>query len=343
MKEELKQLKLDALKAIEDIKNSKVLEELEVQFLGRKNGEMTRLMKGLKDLEGDTKKAIGILANEVKKAIEGALGNKRQEITQVEWEEKLKTEKLDISQPSLPKKESGSLHPNTIVQRELEDIFTSMGFMVLDGPELESDYYNFQALNIPESHPARDSHDTFFIKGNKKQVMRTQTSPVQIRAMQKYGAPLRVVVPGKCFRNEAIDASHDHTFYQLEGLLIDKDISVAHLIGVMKELLQGVLKREVEIRLRPGHFPFVEPGFELDMKCLVCGGKGCGACSHSGWVETVPCGLVHPEVIKAGGLDPKEWSGFAFGLGMTRLVMQKYGIHDIRLLTGGDLRFLKQF
>jgi len=279
----------------------------------------------------------------VKTAIETSIAEKKSDLTAQEWQANLIKEKIDITQPSLPKKTSGHLHPMTTVHKELEDLFTSMGFMVLDGPELESDYYNFEALNIPKHHPARDSQDTFFIKDHPEWVMRTHTSPVQIRAMQKYAAPLRTVVTGRCFRNEATDASHEHTFYQMEGLVVDKDISVAHLISVMKTLLQGVLKQEVEIRLRPGYFPFVEPGFELDMRCLVCSGKGCGACKHSGWVETLPCGLVHPNVITAGGLDPKKYTGFAFGLGSMRLAMQKYGIGDIRLLHGNDLRFLKQF
>jgi len=344
MQEKLIKLKDEALKAIETVKNSIGLEDLEIKFLGRKNGELTNLMKGLKDLSNEERKTVGQLANEVKVSIENLFEEKRKKFNNDELAEKLKHEGIDITEPALPKKEMGHYHPNTIVERELASLFSSMGFMVLDGPELESDYYNFEALNISKTHPARDSQDTFFIKGNNNQVMRTQTSAMQVRAMQKYGAPLRAVVPGRCFRNEATDASHDHTFYQLEGLVIDKNISVANLIAVMKELLKKVLKRDdVEIRLRPGYFPFVEPGFELDMKCLICGGKGCPACKHSGWVETLPCGLVHPEVIKFGGLDPKEWSGFAFGLGMTRLVMQKYGIHDIRLLVGGDLRFLKQF
>jgi phenylalanyl-tRNA synthetase alpha chain len=218
-----------------------------------------------------------------------------------------------------------------------------MGFMILDGPELESDYYNFEALNIPTWHPARDTQDTFYIEAKEKLLLRTQTSPVQVRAMQKYGAPLRCVVPGRVFRNEATDVSHDHTFYQLEGLMIDKDISITNLIAVMKELLSGIFKREVNVRLRPGYFPFVEPAFELDIQCLICGGKGCSVCKQSGWLELLPCGLVHPNVLKAGGIDPKKYSGFAFGLGLTRLVMMKYKIDDIRLLQSGDLRFLNQF
>ena len=343
MKATLEKIKQEFIKGLAEVKETLQLEELEQRFFSRKSGEITEVMKNLKSLSGEAKAEFGKLANEVKTELEEMCSKKKRDLQKTKMGDLADTEWIDVTAPKLPKKESGHLHPNTIVQNELEHLFTSMGFLVLDGPELESDYYNFEALNIPPSHPARDAQDTFYIKDNKDWVMRTQTSPMQIRAMQKYGAPLRMIVPGRCFRNEATDACHDHTFYQLEGLVIDKDISVSNLIAVMKELLQGVLKREVEVRLRPGYFPFVEPGFELDMRCLVCEGEGCGACKHSGWVETLPCGLIHPKVLEYGGLDSKEWSGFAFGLGMTRLVMQKYKIEDIRHLMSGDLRFLKQF
>ncbi len=343
MKATLEKIKQEFIKGLAEVKETLQLEELEQRFFSRKSGEITEVMKNLKSLSGEAKAEFGKLANEVKTELEEMCSKKKRDLQKTKMGDLADTEWIDVTAPKLPKKESGHLHPNTIVQNELEHLFTSMGFLVLDGPELESDYYNFEALNIPPSHPARDAQDTFYIKDNKDWVMRTQTSPMQIRAMQKYGAPLRMIVPGRCFRNEATDACHDHTFYQLEGLVIDKDISVSNLIAVMKELLQGVLKREVEVRLRPGYFPFVEPGFELDMRCLVCEGEGCGACKHSGWVETLPCGLIHPKVLEYGGLDPKEWSGFAFGLGMTRLVMQKYKIEDIRHIHSGDLKFLKQF
>jgi len=343
MQEKMQQLKKDALLALQAVQDKLQLEEWENKFLGRKGGELTNLMRGLKDLSDEEKKVIGQVANEVKQALEQAVAMKRQELAMADFKNSVQQEKVDISQPSLIENHLGHFHPNTIVQKKLEELFSSMGFLILDGPELESDYYNFEALNVPASHPARDMQDTFYIKDHSNWVLRTHTSPVQVRALQKYGAPLRAVVPGRCFRNESTDAAHEHTFYQLEGLVVDKNISISNLIGVMKELLKGVLGREVEVRLRPGFFPFVEPGFELDMKCLVCGGIGCGACKHSGWIETLPCGLIHPKVLEAGGLNPKEWSGFAFGLGMTRLVMQNYGIEDIRQLQGGDLRFLKQF
>lgn len=223
-----------------------------------------------------------------------------------------------------------------------------MGFQVVDGPEIESEFYNFEGLNIPSYHPARDMQDTFFIdkepdKVEGKLVLRTHTSPNQVRAMLKYGAPLRIIVPGRVFRNEATDASHEHTFDQVEGLLIDKDISIAHLKGVMKEFLGRLFDREMEVRFRPGYFPFVEPGIELDMSCPFCGGKACRVCKHTGWIEFMGCGMVHPNVLKAGGIDPKKYQGWAFGFGLTRLVMMRYGIDDIRHLQSGDLRFNTQF
>lgn len=307
---------------------------LEKKYLGRK-GELSKLMESLKSVALEEKKELGKLANAVKVELDDFFKKQKNIFGPIE-ENKF----IDLTLPGT-KPEIGHLHPITQIQDELEEIFTGMGFIVEDGPELESEYYNFDALNIPKYHPARDMQDTFFTsEGN---ILRTHTSPVQIRAMEKYGAPLRVVVPGKVFRNEATDASHDHTFYQLEGLMIDKNISITNLIAVMKELLQGVFKREVTVRLRPGFFPFVEPGFELDIKCLICNGSGCSVCKQSGWLELLPCGLVHPHVLRAGGLDPALWSGFAFGLGLTRLVMMRYGIEDIRLLSSNDLRFLKQF
>jgi phenylalanyl-tRNA synthetase alpha chain len=235
----------------------------------------------------------------------------------------------------------GSLHPITQIQAEIEDLFTSLGFAVLDGPEVETEEYNFDALNIPPTHPARDMQDTFWLKDGH--LLRTHTSPVQVRGMRALGPPLRMIAPGRVFRNEEVDASHEHTFYQLEGMMVDREVSVANLIYFMKTLLGGIFRRDVIVRLRPGYFPFVEPGFELDIQCLICGGVGCAVCKQSGWVELMPCGLVHPNVLRAGGIDPDEWSGFAFGLGLTRMAMMRYGIDDIRQLQGGDLRFLTQF
>jgi len=337
----LKKLKDQALKEIAGIRNSKEWQEVENKYFSRKSGELAKLLKDIKDVSEDLRPKLGSLANEVKEEISQALARKKADLG-MESDQELERDFIDVTL-EIEKYKLGHLHPLTQVQNELEDIFKSLGFMILDGPELESDYYNFEALNIPIWHPARDTQDTFYIESKDNLLLRTHTSPVQIRAMQKYGAPFRGVVPGRCFRNEATDASHEHTFYQMEGLMIDKDISICNLIAVMKELLAGIFKREVKVRLRPGYFPFVEPGFELDIQCLICGGKGCPVCKQNGWVEILPCGLVHPNVLKAGGIDPQKWSGFAFGLGLTRLVMMKYGIDDIRLMQSGDMRFLNQF
>ncbi|MFA4830866.1 MAG: phenylalanine--tRNA ligase subunit alpha [Patescibacteria group bacterium] len=343
MKEKIIKIKQEFQKGLNEIKDVLQLDELENRFFSRRSGELTEAMNNLKKLTGEARKEMGKLANQVKNELQEMITNKRQELEHGRAYGLAQAEAIDVTQPKLPKEVRGHLHPMTLVNNDLEDLFTSMGFMILDGPELESVYYAFEGLNIPATHPARENMDTFYIKDHVDWCLRPHTSSVQVRAMQKYGAPLRAVVPGRCFRNEATDAAHEHTFYQLEGLVIDHEISISHLIGTMKELLKGVLKREVEVRLRPGYFPFVEPGFELDMKCLVCGGVGCGACKHSGWVETLPCGLVHPKVIEAGGLDSKDWTGFAFGLGSMRLAMQKYGIEDIRHFHGGNLSFLQQF
>ncbi|MBL7021856.1 phenylalanine--tRNA ligase subunit alpha [Patescibacteria group bacterium] len=336
MLDDLKKIKLKALSEFDKIKNSEELENLKVKYLGR-NGELTKLLKNLKDIAEEEKPKVGKVANEIKESIGSAIEKVADKFDDSSVGD------IQVNNLTLPgiKTEKGSLHPNTMMQYELEQIFTAMGFKVIEGPDLESEYFNFTALNIPDNHPARDTQDTFWLDDGN--LLKTHTSPMQVRAMKKYGAPLRAVFPGRCFRFEATDASHDSTFYQLEGLMIDKDISIANVIAVMKELLRAVFKRDVKVRQRPGYFPFVEPGFELDINCLICEGEGCSVCKQSGWLELLPCGLVHPNVIRAGGLDPKEYSGFAFGLGLTRLVMMKYGIDDIRLLQGGDLRFLKQF
>lgn len=332
--QEIKKIKQDFLKEIEKVKTSKALTDLEIKYLGRK-GEMTRILRDLKNLAVNERPKIGALANQIKQEI-------AQEIKKVAAVVKGKdvAEEIDVTRPG-KEIHFGHLHPSTQVQYELEEIFKSMGFMVLEGPEVESDYYNFEALNIPPHHPARDAQDTFYLEDGH--LMRTHTSPMQVRTMEKYGAPLRAVFPGRVFRYEATDARHENTFYQLEGLMIDKDINIGHLVAVMKEIFSGVLKKEVKVRLRPGYFPFVEPGFELDVECLVCGGKGCPVCKNTGWVEMIGCGMVHPNVLRFGKIDPQKWSGFAFGLGFTRLIMLKYSIDDIRLFLSGDLRFLRQF
>ena len=278
--------------------------------------------------------------NEVKQALETALEAKRAAFDKAAAEARLAAEWIDFTLPA-PAPPRGHLHPISRIQAEIEDVFTSLGFTVLDGPEVETEYHNFDALNIPPDHPARDMQDTFWLADGN--LLRTHTSPVQVRGMERLGPPLRMIAPGRVFRNEEVDASHEHTFYQLEGMMIDREVSIAHLVYFMKTLLGSVFKREVTVRLRPGYFPFVEPGFELDILCLICGGEGCPVCKQGGWVELLPCGLVHPNVLRLSGIDPEEWNGFAFGLGLTRLVMMRYAIDDIRYLQSGDLRFLNQF
>lgn len=334
--------RLDELdhQAIAEIKSSQTDEELDqvrVKYLSKK-GKVTAILRSLGSVDPEIRPQVGARANELRKKIEESIEQRKAEILQ----QKLERERSAFD-PTVPPRRvpMGSLHPITIVRRELEDIFRGMGFTVVDGPELETDYYNFEALNTPSTHPARDMQDTYWI--NDTLLLRTQTSACQVRAMEKYGAPLRVIAPGRCFRNEDVDASHENTFFQLEGLLVDRNVSIANLIYVMKTMLSEVFRSDVTVRLRPGYFPFVEPGFELDVQCLICSGKGCPTCKKSGWVELVPCGMVHPNVLRYGGVDPEEFSGFAFGLGLTRLVMMKYGISDIRVLNSGDLRSLSQF
>ncbi len=343
MQDKLQQIKTEALLALKSVKDKIQLEELEIKLLGRKGGQLTELLKGLKDLSEDAKREVGQLANEIKKDIESALAKKKTEFVQQEMAGLLEKENLDITQPSLPPKVLGHAHPNTIIQNDLEDLFTSMGFLVLDGPELESEYYNFTALNIPADHPARDMQDTFYIKGHSDWVMRTHTSPMQVRAMQKYGAPLRMIVPGKCFRNEATDVRHEHTFYQLEGVVVDKDISFAHMKGVLESVFKHIFGPVTKIRLRPKFYPFVEPGVNGEVTCYLCKGNGCRLCKQTGWLEVFGAGMIHPNVLKEGDIDPNIYQGFAFGFGLTRIAMLKYGIEDIRLLESGSMKFLEQF
>ena len=343
MQSKFEHLKTEALLAVKSIKDKAGLEELEIKLLGRKGGELTNLLKGLKDLSEDAKKEVGQLANAVKKEIEDALVDKKKELTAKDLGGLLEKESVDIGQPSLPKKTQGHFHPNTLIQNNLEDFFTSMGFMILDGPELESDYYNFTAVNIPKDHPARDMQDTFYVKNHPDWVMRTHTSSVQVRAMQKYGAPLRMVASGKCFRNEATDVRHEHTFYQLEGVVVDKDINFAHMKGALEAVFKHVFGPETKMRLRPKFYPFVEPGVNGEVTCYLCKGQGCRLCKQTGWLEVFGAGMIHPNVLKEGGIDSKVYQGFAFGFGLTRLAMLKYGIEDIRLLESGNMKFLEQF
>jgi len=320
-------------------RSAQELEPVRVEVLGRK-GLLAQISKEMGKLAPEERARVGKLLNAAKQALEEALDAAKKRFDDAALEDKLDAEWVDLTLPA-PGPRSGSLHPVTQMQTEIEDLFISLGFMVLDGPEVETEYHNFDALNIPAEHPARDAQDTFWLTDGH--LLRTHTSPVQVRGMERFQPPLRMIAPGRAFRNESVDASHEHTFYQVEGMMIDHDVSVAHLLYFMKTLLSEVFRREVTVRLRPGFFPFVEPGFELDIQCLICGGSGCPVCKQSGWVELLPCGLVNPNVLRISGIDPEKWNGFAFGLGLTRLVMMRYGIDDIRLLQSGDLRFLEQF
>jgi phenylalanyl-tRNA synthetase alpha chain len=335
----IQELESRSLARIASAATAEELEAARVDALGRKGG-LTQFSKEMAKLAPEDRKQIGMLLNAARQALERALEEKQQQFAEAALRARLEAEWLDLTVPS-PGPRLGHLHPITRIQRELEDLFVSLGFAVLDGPEVETEYHNFDALNIPPDHPARDMQDTFWLDGGN--LLRTHTSPVQVRGMERLGPPLRMIAPGRVFRNESVDASHEHTFYQLEGMMIDRDVSVAHLLYFMKTLLAAIFHREVTVRLRPGYFPFVEPGFELDIQCLICGGPGCPVCKQSGWVELLPCGLVNPNVLRMSGIDPEEWGGFAFGLGLTRLVMMRYAIDDIRQLQSGDLRFLEQF
>ena len=339
MEASLREMEVSAKEQIEACSTPEALEEVRVDVLGRK-GKLAQLSKNMGKLTHEERGSVGKLLNQVKTLLETAFDAQHRGFESAALAARLEREWVDLTLPSKGPRR-GSLHPVTLIQTEIEDVFRSLGFTVLDGPEVETEYHNFDALNIPPDHPARDMQDTFWMTNGT--LLRTHTSPVQVRGMEKLGPPLRMIAPGRVFRNEEVDASHEHTFYQLEGMMIDRDVSVAHLIYFMKTLLSEVFKRDVTVRLRPGYFPFVEPGFELDIQCLICGGKGCAVCKQSGWVELLPCGLVHPNVLRLSGIDPEEWNGFAFGLGLTRLAMMRYGIDDIRQLQGGDLRFLRQF
>ncbi len=339
-----------------ELKSISTLSDLEIfeqTYFSRASGKFTLLMKELGTLAPEERKVRGQELNTLKNELSSALDAKRKELEAKAMGDIAESEAIDVTQSFLGLSGKGNLHPVTQVKNTLEDVFTSMGFMVLDGPELESDYYNFTALNIPATHPARDSQDTFYLRMDKEQpaksnsddkwLMRTHTSNVQVRAMKKYGAPIRAIVPGRCFRNESTDARHEHTFYQLEGLVVDKDISLAHMKGVLEVVAKRLFGENTQLRMRPKFYPFVEPGVNGEVTCFLCEGKGCRVCKGTGWMEVFGAGLVHPNVLKAGGIDSKKYSGFAFGFGLTRLVMLKYGIEDVRHLQSGDMRFLKQF
>ena len=327
---------LDAIATAEDKES---LKRIGGQLFG-KNGTVQDLVKSVSSLPKGERPAAGKAANLLKIELQTAMEARGETLAHATMERDLAAPNFDPTEPG-PSIVRGTLHPITAVQNELVDLFGSLGFTWQDGPEIESDYFNFEALNIPEDHPARDTQDTFWMTDGT--LLRTHTSPVQIRTMLRFPPPLKVIVPGRCFRQESVDASHEHTFYQMEGLVVDKGVSTANLIHTMKTCLREILRRDIEVRLRPGFFPFVEPGFELDVNCPFCSGSGCKVCKQSGWIEILPCGMVHPAVLKAGGIDPEEYTGFAFGMGLQRVVMLRYGINDIRYFMGGDLRFLSQF
>ncbi len=324
---------------IAQAQSSDALESLRVEYLGKK-GHIADLMSSLREVRKEDKKEFGQRVNQLKSQIEAQLVEARDRLEILEEQRMIdQAEDYDVTMPmSL---ETGSYHPITLIQREMEEIFRTMGFTIEDFSEIVDDYNCFEALNIPPYHPARDMQDTYYLSTG--QLLKTHTSAAQNSIMRKYGAPLRAIFPGRCFRNEATDACHENTFFQMEGIMIDKDISISNLIYFMKKMLSEVFGQDVTVRLRPGFFPFVEPGFELDIQCLICGGDGCPSCKNSGWLELCPCGMIHPNVLRYGGIDPEEYTGFAFGLGLTRLAMMKYGIKDIRTLNSGSLSALSQF
>lgn len=335
----IEQLQKEFCEKLEKISQTAELEELKVSFLGKK-GSVTELLKTLREAAEDQRRELGRMINELKSEIESSIAQKREELLAAQERKQIDAaERYDLSLPC--EEPLGSLHPITLVAREVEEIFRSMGFTIEDYAEIVDDYQNFEALNIPKHHPARDMQDTYFLSNG--QLLKTHTSAAQNAIMRKYGPPLRAIFPSRCFRNEATDACHENTFFQTEGVMIDENISISNLIYFMKSMLSEVFKTDVKVRLRPGFFPFVEPGFELDINCLICGGEGCPTCKHSGWLELCPCGMIHPNVLKQGGIDPEKYTGFAFGLGLTRLAMMKNGIKDIRVLNSGNLKALSQF
>ena len=337
MKERIDELKNGFETALSGADSEAALEALRVEYLGKK-GFVADLMKGLKDAAD--KKAAGALINGLKTFVEEALAAKTEELKSLMLSKRIREAKK--FNPTLSyERELGSYHPITLATREVEDIFISMGFTIENYDEIVDDYRCFEALNIPKHHPARDMQDTYYLDNG--QLLKTHTSAAQNAIMKKYGAPLRAIFPGRCFRNESTDACHENTFFQMEGMMIDENISISNLIYFMKTMLSEVFKRDVKVRLRPGFFPFVEPGFELDINCEICGGAGCPSCKNSGWLELCPCGMIHPNVLSEGGIDTEKYSGFAFGLGLTRLAMMRYGVKDIRDFNSGNLKALSQF
>lgn len=339
MKEALMQIKEKGAAEIRSAESLKDLEAIKVKYLGKK-GELTQILKGMGKLTSEERPVIGQVANEVRTLLEETIAKEVSILEEKAMLEKLEQEKIDVSMPgNMPRK--GGLHPLTKVLHELEDIFIGMGFSIAEGPEVEYDYYNFEALNLPKDHPARDTQDTFYISDNI--VLRTQTSPMQIRTMEKQRPPIRVIAPGKVFRSDSVDATHSPVFHQIEGLVVDKGITMGDLKGTLELVVKKLYGEDAKIRFRPHHFPFTEPSAEVDVSCFVCKGEGCRVCKGEGWIEILGAGMVHPQVLRNCNIDPEVYSGFAFGIGLERLVMRSYDIDDLRLFFENDVRFLKQF
>lgn len=339
MKNQIEEIKQEFLKKVETVQGKEEIEKLRVEFLGKK-GAFTAVLRSMGSLSAEEKPLVGKLVNDAKAELEGRIDALKEEIKIREREEKLRSEVIDITLPGV-KPVIGGRHPLSLTLAEIERIFLEMGFTIEEGPEVELDYYNFEALNIPKDHPARGEQDTFYINDNV--VLRTQTSPVQMRTMEKQEPPIKMISPGKVYRSDDVDATHSPIFYQIEGLVIDKGITLADLKGTLQEFVRKLYGDSMKTKFRPHHFPFTEPSAELDATCFVCGGEGCKVCKGEGWMELLGCGMVHPDVLRNGGIDPEVYSGFAFGFGLDRMVMQKYGIDDIRLLYESDMRFLNQF
>ena len=339
MKEQLEAIRAAAKKALSDCADSKVLETLRVQYLGKK-GELTGILKQMGKLSAEERPAMGQLANQVRADIETALADKQKKLAEAMLAHKLEAETLDITLPG-KKQKVGSMHPLTIVENEIREIFLGMGFSVADGPEVEYDYYNFEALNLPPDHPARDTQDTFYITDNI--LLRTQTSSVQVHVMENQKPPIRVISPGRVYRSDAVDATHSPLFHQIEGLVVDKGIRMSDLKGILELFAKKLYGEDTVVRFRPHHFPFTEPSAEMDIQCYRCHGEGCPLCKGEGWIEILGCGMVHPKVLEMSGIDPNEYSGYAFGIGLERMVMGRFKIDDIRLFYENDVRFLHQF
>ena len=339
MKEQLERIKSEALARIEASDALEKLNDIRVAYLGKK-GELTSVLKSMKDVAPEDRPKVGQMVNEAREQIEAKLEETKSMLAKKAREEQMKKEVIDVTLPA-KKANTGHKHPNTIALEEVERIFVGMGYEVVEGPEVEYDMYNFEKLNIPKGHPARDEQDTFYI--NDSILLRSQTSPVQARVMEKQKPPIRMIAPGRVFRSDEVDATHSPSFHQIEGLVIDKHITFADLKGTLAEFARELFGEDTKVKFRPHHFPFTEPSAEVDVSCFKCGGKGCRFCKGSGWIEILGCGMVHPHVLEMCGIDPNEYTGFAFGVGLERIALLKYEIDDMRLLYENDIRFLKQF